>query len=101
VEGGGVTLYGMPTNDGWRYECEYADQTPLFLDEKPIEPPPLSADTWEGALELLDNYRCFHLPAVMVHPDFRERLLAAFEERLASGARVHPYVVERWRERCN
>ena len=48
VEGGGVTLYGRETTDGWEYRVDYADQTPLM--------PP-----W--ALSIL-KYAVWHLPIV-------------------------------------
>ena len=33
VEGGGVTLYGQRTEHGWRFSCNFVDQTPFMLAE--------------------------------------------------------------------
>ena len=54
--------------------------------ELPGEPPLDSlewVDGWEAALGLLDRYPWARLHPVEVHPEFRERMRVAVEERLA------------------
>jgi hypothetical protein len=105
VEGGGVTLYGRETADGWEYYVEYADQTPCMLDEPEIRRETGWTRDWSAALAFLDRERWLRLPPVMVAPAFRERVWEAVNVRLASGdvQAILPCeeLVARWRDRCD
>lgn len=100
VEGGGVMVYGRRTAEGWIFEDSYADHTPLFLDEDPIETPPQTTCTWEATLDFLDDHRWHRLPPIKVHPEFCERVFAAVAVRLAADPDERPGVLERWKYRC-
>jgi hypothetical protein len=105
VEGGGVTLYGRETTDGWEYYVEYADQTPCMLDEPEIRRETSWTRDWSEAVAYLDRERWLRLPPVMVVPEFRDRLRDADNVRLDSGAgqAILPReaLLARWRERCD
>ncbi len=104
VEGGGVTLYGERTADGWRFFTDRVDQTPLMLndpeDQREIRHPLRSADSWEGALQLLDHYGWMGLPGVMVHKEFRLRVWQAVQQRLTAADERTQRMLKRWKERC-
>ena len=101
VEGGGVTLYGVEHEGQWLYSCSYSDQTPLMLDEPAIErkAAPESTDSWDTAVQRLDSFGWLRLPAVYIHPDFRDRVWALVQRRLA-GVEGAEKRLARWRERC-
>lgn len=104
VEGGGVTLYGERTADGWRFFSDRVDQTPLMLNEpeeqREIRHPMRSADSWEGALQLLDSFGWMRLPGVMVHKEFRPRVWEAIQQRLTATDDRTKRMLDRWKERC-
>jgi hypothetical protein len=104
VEGGGVTLYGRETTDGWEYYVEYADQTPCMLDEPEIRRETGWTRDWSEALAHLDRERWLRLPPVMVAPKFRDRVWDAVNVRLDSGEvqAILPReaLLARWRDRC-
>jgi hypothetical protein len=103
VEGGGVTLYGERTECGWRFYSNFVDQTPFMLDDeedqREIRRESRKVESWEEALELLDQMGWLRLPAVMVHREFRQKVWEAVQSRLGwEGENVAK--LERWRERC-
>src|SRR5690349_16281792 len=102
VEGGGVTLYGERTTNGWRFRASYADQTPYMLDEPEIRREGERVDTWDGALALLDKERWLRLPPIEVHPEFQARVWDAVQQRLGRNAETSNPSTERllarWRE---
>jgi len=104
VEGGGVTLYGRETADGWEYRVDYADQTPLMLDEPEIRRDTAWTRECNEALLYLDRERWLRLPPVMVAPEFRARVWEIVSARLASGNEhailPRETLLARWRERC-
>ncbi len=104
VEGGGVTLYGEKGPNGtWRFTRSYADQTPLFLGEPAVaERLSPTMTTWEEALADLDRQGWHRLPAVRIHPEFRERVWAAIQARLPPdrSSSMADRLWRRWEERC-
>src|SRR5689334_19365678 len=70
VEGGGVTLYGRQTPNGWEYYVAYADQTPVMLDEPEIRRETCWTRDWDEALAYLDRERWLRLPPIMVQRRF-------------------------------
>lgn len=103
VEGGGVTLYGRRTSNGWRYRVSYVDQTPLMLDEPEIRREYLWVESWEEALAEMDRQGWCRLPGVMVHREFRERIWKEIQKRFSpleenTGRRAQ--MLAQWRERC-
>jgi hypothetical protein len=104
VEGGGVTLYGERTPNGWRFRTSYADQTPLMLDEPEIRREVSWVATWDEALALLDMERWQRLPAIRVHPEFRTRVWVEARKRLPVDASTpdsrNARLLARWREKC-
>jgi len=103
VEGGGVTLYGERTPEGWRFMAEFVDQTPMMLadDENQTEIRNLKpvTESWEEALKNLDQMDWLKFPARMVHKEFRQRIWDAVRARLGGDER-NANRLERWRERC-
>ena len=91
AEGGSVTLIGRPgAGSAWQFARMTVDQSEWLLGEVEVElpgEPPLDSlewvDGWEAALGLLDRYPWARLHPVEVHPEFRERMRVAVEERLA------------------
>ena len=104
VEGGGVTLYGRQTPNGWEYYVAYADQTPVMLDEPEIRRETCWTRDWDEALAYLDRERWLRLPPIMVQPAFRPRVWKAVSARLASDETrsilPRDELLARWRDRC-
>ena len=97
---GDLTLLGRRTASGWVFIRRVVDQSPLILDEAQIEHDSEVADSWRGALRLLDRYPWHMLAPLQVHPEFAGRVFEAAAERLEkewqSGSRR-----ERWAELCS
>ena len=101
AEGGGVTLYGRQATDGWEFSTSLVDQTPWMLDEPAIHRESGWTRDWNEALAQLDRYPWHHFYPISVAPEFRERVWAAVNARLAGqGFPPRESVLVRWRERC-
>jgi len=61
------------------------DWTPELLGEERIETDSEAVDTWAAALELLDRYPWVNLYAMSVHPDFRQNMWDALQERVRTS----------------
>ena len=63
------------------------------------------AETWEGALQLLDRFLWHVLTPVYVHPDFRQAVLAVVRERAADKddpcAEIVEYWLPNWELKCS
>ncbi len=85
-EGGSVVLYGLRSGDSWLYSLDFIRSR----DPNGEADGPAVANSWEGALDLLDRYPWADLKPVRMHPDFKERILKALEERPSTrGEDVH------------
>lgn len=88
-EGGSVALYGIREGNGWHFDLDFIDES--------VEPRAAVADSWEGALRLLDRYPWHLLTPVRVHPEFRERILEAVEKRCVAERDTVSASIQRWR----
>jgi hypothetical protein len=99
AEGGSVTLTGVRRKQGWRYRLSVNDSTPVFLDdEPPLEYSLNEISSWRMALRLLDRYHWHELYPLAVHPEFRQKIRAAYRRRAAKGGVFEFNSAERWRE---
>lgn len=87
-EGGSVVLYGLREGEGWRFSLDFMGAEP--------DPEQAIMDTWEGALVLLDRYPWPMLGPVRVHPEFRDRIVAAVEERCVAEGISSSAPLQRW-----
>jgi hypothetical protein len=99
AEGGCVVIYGFRTEQGWSFIREVTDWTSELIDEDRIHNKSAVVDSWEAALELLDQYPWPKLFPVSIHPDFRERIWIAVQKRLDST--IESSKLEQWRELCH
>lgn len=103
VEGGGVTLYGERTELGWRFFSTFVDQTPFMLaddeDQREIRRETRATESWDEALDLLDDLGWLRLPAIMVHQEFRQKVWDAVRKRLGTDEE-NAARLQRWRQRC-
>ena len=104
AEGGGITLYGERTRAGWRFSCEFVDQTPYLLaeceDQREIRRATRAVESWEDAVALLDQQRWMNLSPVMVDPEFRGKVWNAVMTRLGKDPK-NADRLDRWRDRCD
>jgi hypothetical protein len=98
AEGGSITLYGLPTDQGWVFSRKVIDQTPELIDEDWIKTNSDCFHSWEAALKLLDRYPWPKLYPISVHPDFRERIWSAVQERLDTDEKSEAR--SRWHAIC-
>lgn len=87
-EGGSVVLYGLREGDGWRFSLDFIGADP---DSEQV-----ITDSWEGALFLLDRYFWPMLGPDRVHPEFKDRILAAVEERCVAEGISSSAPLQRW-----
>jgi hypothetical protein len=100
AEGGSITLIGFRTAQGWVFSRKVIDQTPELIDEDWIETNSDCVHSWEAAVELLDRYPWSKLYPISVHPDFREKIWSAVQERVG-GDENSGLQLSRWREICH
>lgn len=97
-EGGSITLYGVRTASGWRYQRNVVDQTMSMLDEEEIRHDSLFCSSWDEALALLDQYVWHQLYPLRVHPEFQATVWRVVQARFVGDNMA--YGVERWNECC-
>jgi hypothetical protein len=105
AEGGSITLYGVRTQHGWCFSRKVIDWTPELIDEEPINEEPFQrkatiVNSWEAALDLLDQYPWCKLYPISIHPDFRQKVWVALHERLHHNSGTTEFDLKRWRELC-
>jgi hypothetical protein len=99
AEGGTIAIVGMRHGGGWTFRRTVNDSTPELIDEEPIFKKSAEANTWERALRLLDKYRWQGLYPLQVHPEFRDRVWIAVQDRVARDNKK-PVNLEKWRDLC-
>jgi hypothetical protein len=100
AEGGSVTLYGFRTERGWLFSMESSQ---CLDDEWDSTQRSWIVDTWAAALNLLDTYPWVSLFPLSVHPDFRQKIWNALQERFR-GSTEEPHerdLNRRWRQICS
>src|SRR3954451_2190130 len=90
AEGGCIALYGFRTERGWSFKMVVNE----FIDEDPSQTASGVVDSWDAALELLDRYPWPMLFLISVHPDFKQQVWVAVQERLRT---TEPTLI-RWRQ---
>jgi diadenosine tetraphosphate (Ap4A) HIT family hydrolase len=80
AEGGAITLLGEHTDGRWLFTLNIFDDFAEDSNSK-TSTAAKSADSWEGALQLLDRYPWHHLYPERVHTDFRKAVQAALASR--------------------
>jgi hypothetical protein len=106
ADGGSVTLYGLRTKRGWLFSREVIDSGWALIGEGPtIQHKSTVVDSWEAALDLLDQYPWTTLYPISIHPHFRHKIQAAIHERLQNSTeapQLNPADFDRalqnWRE---
>jgi len=111
-EGWSVTLSAVRGPTGWGAFIVVRDDHPpleMLGDDGGEKPETIvkfagPAETWEGALELLDRSVWTVLTPDYVHPDFRQAVLAAVRERAADKddpcAEFVEYWLPNWESKC-
>ena len=112
-EGWSTLLSAVPGPRGWTaFTVVSEDHPPLEMlgDDGGEEPGTFvkfagPAETWEGALELLDRFVWHVLTPEYVHPDFRQAVLAVVRERAADKddacAEIVEYWLPNWESKCS
>ena len=104
AEGGGIALKGRWVGGSWQFIREVVDQTPEMIDERideqAIHHTSPVADSWRGALKLMDRYPWQRFVAAEVHPEFAERIWQAYERRWSPSERQYERYRDRWEIAC-
>jgi hypothetical protein len=103
-EGGSIALSAVHGPTGWAGFTLVSEEHPpaeMPGDEGGAQPQAIvrfagPAETWEGALALLDRFVWQVLTPDFVHPDFRQATLAAVRERAADKDDPCAEFVEEW-----
>jgi Molybdopterin-binding domain of aldehyde dehydrogenase len=98
AEGGSIALYGLRTERGWSFRRELIDSTSELIDEPRLENASDVVDSWEAALELLDQYPWPMLYPISIHPEFRQKIWASLQNRAHKASRP---AFNRWDALCN
>jgi hypothetical protein len=103
AEGGSITLYGIRTERSWFFARKVIeiDLTGELFDDERIDKKSDAVDSWEAALKLLDQYPWSELYPISIHPDFRQQVWIAVQERLQSNTEISQFALKRWRELCS
>jgi acetoin utilization deacetylase AcuC-like enzyme len=101
AEGGGLTLFGVRTKQGWAYSRNVLDQTTLLLDGTSTEHDSTVVTSWKDALALLDVYPWQHLFPLIVHPEFRPLVLDAVKARYKIDKEKNPRRLPDWERVCS
>jgi hypothetical protein len=111
-EGWSVTLSAVHGLTGWgAFTVVCDDHPPIEMLGDPGDEEPETmvkfagpAETWEGALKLLDRIVWHVLTPEYVHPDFRQAVLAVVRERAADKddpcAEIVEYWLPNWELKC-
>lgn len=111
-DGGSVMLSAVHGPGGWTaFTVISEDHPPLEMlgDAGGEEPETFvkfagPAETWEGALALLDRFVWHVLTPDYVHPDFRQAVLATVRDRAADKddpcAEIVEYWLPNWELKC-
>lgn len=100
AEGGGVTLYGMLTKNGWLFSRQVIDQTPELFNEPWILDRSKTVNSWSDALILLNQYPWHKLYPLEVHPEFRETVFNEVVARHKAEEEECWYFLPDWKELC-
>lgn len=98
AEGGSITLTGTRDENGNELFTLEINEVALLdlLSEEDLEgipeTKPKTASTWQGAIELLDNYAWRKLLPLTIHPDYGELIREEFEKVSLS----RPYKMADW-----
>jgi hypothetical protein len=83
AELGSLTLVGRRTGADWQFCLALVDQSGLLLDdEEEVRRTSDWVDGWSAALRELDELGWVCLTPIVVHEEFRARILEAVRERL-------------------
>jgi hypothetical protein len=99
AEGGSHSVYGTRTADGWRFHTRLVDQTPLLLDEEPIEVESPRVAELQVALAQLARGKWRRFIPLKVHPEFRTAIWEAVNQR-AEELSLRESLLEEWRLLC-
>lgn len=97
-EGGGLTVYGVLSNDKWKFKVVTSDHTPTLLDEEPI----YGESTWVPSLSecmAQIGYAWNYLSPTFVHPDFADEVYK-LKCSMDAVRGDYPRVSGRWMEKC-
>jgi len=112
-DGGSTLLSAVHVPSGWTaFTVVSEDHPPLEMISDDARAAPETfvkfagpAETWEGALELLDRFVWHVLTPDYVHPDFRQAVLAVVRERAADKddpcAEIVEYWLPNWELKCS
>jgi diadenosine tetraphosphate (Ap4A) HIT family hydrolase len=94
AEGGAITLFGERTDGRWLFTLNSFDN---FVEDSNSKTSTAakSADSWEGALQLLDRYPWHHFYPKRVHTDFRKAFRAALASH-SSPDNIESFITEAW-----
>jgi hypothetical protein len=120
-EGGSLTMLGIKSAAGWRFQIATDEGTTFDLlsdeDREGMTPSDFRSksdwvDGWEATLALLNERRYWHMmSADRVHPEFRQRIWTAVQDSFGRDAarrkntdpgyeRICRHQLERWRRVC-
>jgi hypothetical protein len=107
AEGGSLTMVGMRAANGCRFRLVRNESVlrELLNAEDRVGLQFWQQSDWveslEGALTLLDRYPWHLLSSLQVHPDFRQQVWAAVEERHRTDDRSGSDRPDRWHRLCH
>jgi hypothetical protein len=111
AELGSIELLGTRAARGWLFHTSIKDQSIWLLNEEDrgdlvSQHASEWVDSWEAALALLDKYPWHRLHPLAVHPEFKQKIWAAVQERFqkerrsVGGQGSFRHYLEPWRKLC-
>lgn len=101
AEGGGVTLYGIRTDQGWRFSTETIDHAASMLGDPAVQHKSQVVSSWAEALNLFDHYPWHMFAPLVIHEEFKDQVFAAVLPRFDSESETRrDRRLPRWKEAC-
>jgi hypothetical protein len=91
TEGGKVGIVGQPVQGGWLFRLQVDEPVLLWEtgeNDEIVTPQRNWCTTWKNVLKELDRYPWVQLHPLVVHPEFKERVISALRTREKKGAEV-------------
>ena len=95
-EGGSIILFGFRTERGWSFSREVTE----CIDEDRTGHKSVVVGSWRAALKLVDRYPWCNLFPVRIHPEFKQKIWAAVQERLHRSPGISQHQLGNWRKLC-
>ena len=99
AEGGSIRLFGERRDKGWLFTLDVADNFAAMVGPEALQPF-APTESWSEVLQLLNPYPWHDFHPEMVHPEFRQDVMAALSSRRSQGD-SDSFAAKAWNDACD